>query len=184
MDTTHNALATPGADAGLAERHDVMDEVVGLTPSNPLYAVRHARDKVSAAMQKSYDLFFDPQGKGLTIQERLLVALYACRLSRAQALETHYRQALSTYAQESGAVMAIDADQLDLLSSARLKAMLAFTRKLILKPVEGDQAALAPLQQAGVATPDIVTLAQLIAFLSYQIRVAAGLRALKAMESL
>jgi uncharacterized protein YciW len=34
------------------------------------------------------------------------------------------------------------------------------------------------LQQLGLAPRDIVTLAQIVAFVSYQVRVAAGLRAL------
>lgn len=181
METKNSAQSMP--DQSGAQAHDVMDAVTGLTPSDPLYATRHQRAKVSEAMQKSYDLFFDATAQGLTIGERLLVAVYACRLSKMQALESHYRRVLADQAPDAAALAAVDAGRIETLQSPRLVAMLDFTRKLILKPVEGDKKALEPMQAAGIATPDIVTLAQLIAFLSYQIRVAAGLRALKAMES-
>lgn len=47
-----------------------------------------------------------------------------------------------------------------------------------LKPVEGDKDAVLSLKKAGIATNDIVALSQLIAFLSYQLRLAAGLKAM------
>ena len=68
-------------------------------------------------------------------------------------------------------------------SSPRLAAILEYTRKLIEKPVEGDEAALKTLPAAGVSTPAVVTLSQLIAFLSYQVRLVAGLQAMQALES-
>ncbi|WP_080564255.1 peroxidase-related enzyme, partial [Achromobacter xylosoxidans] len=65
----------------------------------------------------------------------------------------------------------------------RLAAILEFTRKLIEKPVEGDEAALKTLPAAGVSTPAVVTLSQLVAFLSYQVRLVAGLQAMLALEA-
>lgn len=171
------------APAGVGASGDVMDAVVGLTPSNPLYVVRHGREKVAVAMQKNYDVFFAAEAQGLTLRERLLVALYACVLSRSPALRAHYEQALRDQGVEQGALDAVSSDKPDTLSDTRLRVILGFTRKLIVKPVEGDAAEIERLSAAGVATPVIVTLAQLIAFLSYQIRVAAGLLAMKELAS-
>jgi len=42
----------------------------------------------------------------------------------------------------------------------------------------GSQEALGALKQAGLTAPDIVTISQLIAYLSYQIRIVALLRAM------
>lgn len=161
---------------------DVIDRVVGLQPGTALYATRHARDKVAVATQKSYELFFGPELGGLSLLDRLAVAYCACALSKAAALGAHYRQALA--AQEGGAALAdaLQAGRIDAIEPARLRAMLVFTRKLIEKPVEGDAAALKALQAAGIATPDIVSLAQLVAFLSYQLRSVAGLQAMQAEE--
>ncbi|SHH41351.1 CMD domain protein [Pollutimonas bauzanensis] len=167
--------APPGAD--------LIDSVVGLTPGTALYATRHGREKVAKATQRSYELFFDAAAGQPAIEERLLVAYYACVLSQAPGLARHYRDALAQNNADAGLVGCVERNQPERMPSARLKALLAFTRKLIEKPVEGDQAAVHALQAAGVSTPDIVALAQLIAFLSYQIRLAAGLQAMKALES-
>lgn len=164
-------------------RDDVIDRASGLEPNQSLYATRHARDKVAAATQASYDLFFAADSQGLTLRERLLIAWYACLLSAAPELAAHYRARLGADGVEGGIGAALAQDDLSRLPSGRLRSLLAFTRKLVLKPIEGNRAEIETLRQAGIETRDIVTLAQLIGFLSYQIRVVAGLKAMRAGES-
>lgn len=183
MDDMNSSPASPGTLTPSVARYDVIDAVVGLVPDDALFAIRHTRQKISDATQNSYDLFFSPAGQSLAIRDRLLVAWYACVLSRATGLAQHYRAALARHDGDPAIDAAVAADRLDDLEPSNLKAMLAFTRKLIVKPVEGDQAQIDQLQAAGMTAADIVTLAQLIAFLSYQIRVTAGLQAMKALES-
>lgn len=155
---------------------DVVDRAAGLAPDGATYTVRHARDKVAAATQGSYAALFDPALPGdLTLAERLLVALHACRLTPAPELAAHYAQRL----QEAG----VDAAQAETPGTPRLKAILDFTRTLIERPVEGDRAALLALPAAGLSTPAVVTLAQLIAFLSYQTRLVASLKAMQAAHT-
>ena len=60
----------------------------------------------------------------------------------------------------------------------RLAAALEHTHLLVFRPRDASAAALQALLDAGWSTTDIVTLSQLVAFLSFQIRVVAGLRAL------
>ncbi|MDB5829692.1 MAG: hypothetical protein JWQ73_3912 [Variovorax sp.] len=62
--------------------------------------------------------------------------------------------------------------------SARLSAALAHAHLLVFHPRDAKAANLQALLDAGWSTTDIVTLSQLVAFLSFQIRVVAGLRAL------
>ena len=73
---------------------DIVDQLVGLAPGTQTFDVRHKRDKVAAATQGSYDALFDPALPGLSLAERLLVALYAARLTPSPALAAHYRQRL------------------------------------------------------------------------------------------
>jgi len=161
---------------------DLIDTLVGLTPGDALYATRHARAKVVNATQASQELFFAPEGDSIPLEDRLMVALHASLLSRSEPLAAHYRQALDEAQPDAQALAAIERGDISGLPDTRLKAMLAFTETLIMRPIEGDRNALQRLQAAGIATPDIVTLAQLIAYLSYQIRVVAGLKAMKALE--
>jgi len=65
----------------------------------------------------------------------------------------------------------------------RLVAALEHAHMLVLHPRDAAPAHLQSLLDAGWDTPGIITLSQLVAFLSYQIRVAAGLRVLAAMDA-
>lgn len=164
---------------------DLIDRLVGLVPGSSTYAARHQREKVAVATQGSYDVLFDPALPDLSLTERLLVALYACRLTPAPELAAHYRDRLQQTQAEAALIQIAESgvpqDALR-INQPRLAAMLDFTRKLIEKPVEGDKAALLALPAAGISTPAVVALSQLIAFLSYQVRLVAGLKAMKASE--
>lgn len=173
------ATPSPETPAG----HDLIDQIVGLSPGQGLHATRHVREKIAAATQRSYALFLDTEGAGLTHRDKLLVAWYACLLSGATELARHYRAELRDGDVDPGLETAILKDTLFAVPPGRLATVLAFTRKLILTPIEGNRAAIDELHAAGIATPDIVMLAQWIGFLSYQIRVVAGLKAMKALEA-
>jgi uncharacterized peroxidase-related enzyme len=145
---------------------DVIDALVPLHAASPLHAVRHQRDKVVVATQGSCDAIFDPALPGLSLAERLLAAQTVARLSGSAVLEGHYRDRLP--ATPPG--------------GERVQAILAFTEVLTEHPVEGDRVALLKLPAAGLSTPEVITLAQLIAFVAYQVRVVAGLQAMAAMD--
>ena len=163
---------------------DLIDHIVGLQPGQPLHTLRHQRAKVVAATQASYNALFDAALPGISLPHRLLVALYACRLSRSGKLATHYHQQLQLLGTDAATLYAIDNTidnpQTTPITEPTLHAALAFTRTLISNPIEGDKAALHKLTAAGLSTPAVVALAQLIAFLSYQLRVVAGLEAMQA----
>lgn len=159
---------------------DIIDRVIPLTEGHPVYAVRREREKVVASTQASYEGMFAPEVRDISVTERLLAALHGSRLSKADELAAHYRERLLHEGADAALVDAVDAGLTPPSSDERLATILAFTGKLILKPIEGNRAAVESLVAVGLTTPAIVALGQLIAFLSYQIRVAAGLKAMVA----
>ncbi len=163
--------------------NDLVDRIVGLKPGSTTYDVRHKREKVAAATQGSYDaLFSTALDSDISLTERLLVALYACRITPSSELATHYRERLMHIGCDAMLVEMADRNEPADFTNKRLAAMLQFTKTLIENPVEGDKSALLALPAAGISTPAVVALSQLIAFLSYQIRLVAGLKAMKASE--
>lgn len=158
---------------------DLVDALVPLAASSPVFAVRHQRDKVVAATQGSYDAIFDAALPSPSMAERLLAANWVARLSGSAALQAHYRERLLVgdlltppqHAALNGELV---------IGDERLQAILAFSRTLTEHPVDGDRAALLTLPAAGLATAEVVALAQLIAFVAYQVRVLAGLQAMAA----
>ncbi|MGJ7609687.1 MULTISPECIES: CMD domain-containing protein [unclassified Variovorax] len=162
---------------------DLVDAAVPLAAGSAAHAVRHQRDKVVAATQGSYEALFDLQLSGPPLAERLLAAHAIARSAGSAALQAHYRARLDALAPLSAAQQAAaDGAPVESLGGdPRLQAMLAFTRTLTDRPVEGDREALLKLPAAGLSTPEVVALAQLIAFVAYQVRVVAGLQALAAL---
>ena len=158
--------------------HDVIDAAAAIRPDSALHALRRRRDKVTDATQGCYDeLFGAPQDAGLRLTERLVVALDMCRAAGVQALATHYRDALA--AAGAGAdEQAIAAEGTAVPRDPRLAEIMAFARAVGAEPHTTDRAALDRLQAVGLAPEDIVTLGQLVGFVSYQLRLVAGLAAL------
>jgi uncharacterized peroxidase-related enzyme len=158
---------------------DLIDALVPLAPESSTHTVRHQRDKVVAATQGSYDSLFDPALPGLSLAERLLCALAIAADSGSDAVQAHYRARLQALPLAPAEQAALAGRQPT--GDARLDTVLGYARLLALRPVEGDRAALLRLPAAGLTTPAVVALAQLIAFVAYQLRVVAGLQALAAL---
>lgn len=154
-----------------AAHPDVIDSLVPLAPGNAVHALRVQRDKVRVATQGSDEAIFDPALPGLSLGERLRAAQLVAELSGSAVLAAHYAARAARAAHGSHAEKGAS-------PGPRLQAILTFARLLAVRPVEGDRAALLALPAAGLATPDVVTLAQLIAFVAYLLRVVAGLQAL------
>lgn len=159
---------------------DLIDRLVPLAAGSPLHAVRHQRAKVVDATQGSYIALFDPALPGLSLAERLLAACRIAKLAGTDGLHAHYRERLLALGPLSTAQQAALAGE-EPVGDARLAEILRFATTLAERPVEGDREALHRLPAAGLDTPSAVALAQLIAFVAYQVRVVAGLQAIAAL---
>jgi CMD domain protein len=80
---------------------------------------------------------------------------------------------------KAGLVYAIGASERHVLGP-RLSAAFEHTHMLVLHPRDAAPPSLQALLDAGWSTTDVVTLSQLVSFLSFQIRVVAGLKAMTA----
>lgn len=170
------------------EANDVIDQVTALPVDSVVYRARHGREKVVDATERSHALLLAVESYGLTRAERLALAWYCCFLAGGGSLAEHYRTMLLDEKASDGAALVdllhrIETSGLDGLRAGRFKSMLSFVRKLMLNLADGNEAEVKKLRAAALDTPDIVTLAQLIGFLSYQVRVVSGLRAILAGES-
>jgi uncharacterized protein YciW len=148
---------------------DVIDRAAGLAPGDPLHAARRFRAKVVEATQASHDALLQQPVDGLSTEDRLRVAAHVCTIAGAPMLVGHYEALLAAAA--------------DTPPSSALPAMLDFATALTTDPRKGDRAAIDALRRAGIGDAAIVALAQLVAFLSYQVRVVAGLRAMRATSN-
>ena len=169
------------SDGAIEASEDTLDRVLEIGAGSPLYDLRQQRSKVVNATQASEDLLLGSSIEGLSGQDRLLVALLACVLTPAPELALEYKLRLQHLGAPRSLVESVANYQHKAIDDHRLRTILTFTETLITEPVKADKQALISLKDSGLSTPEITALAQLIAFISYQVRVLAGLRSFKAM---
>ncbi|MEA3060217.1 MAG: hypothetical protein QOE50_1629 [Sphingomonadales bacterium] len=158
---------------------DVIADLAGVQPGSPLAAVRLERPEAMTHAQGSYAALFTNVGDGLSLVERLGVALRVAILHSATEAADHYRQRLQAAVggglsqwERAGGEGGVSPQNL------RLQVMLKHADLLATRPRQARPDDLQTLADAGLSTVEIVTLSQVIAFVSFQVRVIAGLRLL------
>jgi uncharacterized protein YciW len=140
-----------------------MDAATGLVDVESL---RRQRPDFVRFTQGSYDVLIAPADPGgVSLVERAAVALLVASMERDAVLAAQYQARL---------------DGLGEARPARLAAILEHVRLVAESPATATRAGLERLRELGLTPRDIVALTQIVAFVSYQVRVAAGLRALGA----
>ena len=188
---------------------DVIDRLVGIAPGDPLDGLRAQRPSARANAQASFDaLFRTDEVEEVSQTERLALAYWTVALSKSPtasfyrdllaaedgaalaALDAALPAALTsgpygdypagplTVENVAGLIWQPDA-ALAATVGPRLAAALAHAHLLVYRPRDSSADALQALLDAGWSTTGIVTLSQLVAFLSFQLRVVAGLTVLK-----
>ena len=155
------------------------DLIATLSGSGPALAgILAERAEIMRLSQASHDAVLLPrQPGGLGHAERAALAARMARHNREPELETHYRRLLLS-AGESPVLAAIAEAADDIALDDRLRAIVRHVDLVTLAPREASRADIAALAAVGLSEPDIVRLAELIAFVNSQVRVIAGLRLL------
>jgi len=159
---------------------DVLDMLAGLAPDAPLGQLRRQRPDVVWHIQGSDDALFAPADDGgLTRPERAAAALRIATLLRDGALEAHYRARLAAL-DPSGALAKTVEGKAE-LTEPRWDAIIAHVDLVTRGPGSAERKDIDNLLAAGLSSHAVVSLSQLIAYVNFQSRVLAGLRALKGL---
>ncbi len=190
---------------------DLIDRLIGTTPGSAMDAIRARRPAARQHAQESWRVLFEPAAPGpVSATERLAIGAYVAALHGPGPLAAHYAQALAaqdaalarTVAAAAAATSApgptgayppgplsiedTPAPAFALEDAAalgpRLAAALAHAHYLVLHPRDAAPGRFSPLLAAGWTTDGIVTLSQLVAFLTFQLRAVHGLGVLAAMH--
>ena len=166
-----------------ATQTDVISSLAGIAPGSALAELRAQRPEATQHAQGSYAALFDPAAPvGLSPVERFATALRVATIHAASEAAEHYQQRLvdAGASPEIVAAAALEdagaGSQADPAVPARLQAILSHADLLATRPVEATPDHLQALADAGLATVEIVQLSQIVAFISFQVRVVAGLQ--------
>lgn len=157
---------------------DVIDYLAGVAPDSPLARLRAWRPDVVRHAQGSYQAVLEPDDPaGVSRRERELIALRVAALTPDPALTAWHRDRLRALGATEADLAAIANGPVTTLAP-REQALLRHTDLLTREPGAATPADLAALKEAGFGPREIVTIAQLIAYASFAVRVLAGLRVL------
>jgi len=188
---------------------DVIDQLAGIAPGSPLDAVRARRPQARLHAQASHDSLFNPLSEAdVARHERYAIACFVAGLHDRPDILAFYEKGLEDQALTSAIAAAATAARTHgpyghypkgplsaedrpgpvhrIASPARealgdrLAAALEHTHMLVFHPRDAAPPHLQALLDVGWSTTGIVVISQLVAFLSYQIRVVAGLSVLRA----
>ena len=186
---------------------DVIDQLAGIPPGSALDQARRQREQARVHAQASHDLLLLPADPGgFAVAERWAVAAFVAALHNQAEAAAYYGQGLASRAPDLAGKVAAAATRgqatgphgaypagplsredtpapgfaADAALGPRLAAALEHAHMLVFHPRDAAQDHLQRLVDAGWSTPAIVTLSQLVAFLSFQIRAVAGFRAMLA----
>ena len=186
---------------------DAIDRLAGVEPGSFLDTIRRQKPITRDNAQESFDALFEPvDTREMSAVERTAVAYFVAGLHE-EGLD-FYRERLSAAAatmiavldgeiglavgsgpygsfpagplsaeDEPGPDYAVSASARDALGP-RLAAALEHAHMLVFHVRDASSSHLRALEAAGWSATGIVTLSQLVSFLSFQLRAAAGLRAL------
>lgn len=159
---------------------DIINQLAGITDDSPIGTLRASRDATFGAAAGSYRELITPDDPGgFTVEMRDAVALRIALIERSPSVEAHHRERLAGHNVSAEFIGAIEAFP-DGSSSLdpKLVAALAHTDLLTRSPRDASPEAIDALKKAGFGVRDIISLSQLIAFVSYEVRLLSMMRIL------
>jgi CMD domain protein len=160
---------------------DAVDAAAGLAPGSPVAELRRQREQFVRHTQGSHDVLITPdEPAGVSLIERAAAALRTAAIGGDAPLIAHYRSRLHDIGANATLIAAAEHGPGTQAIAPRLTAILRHVSLIAATPRAANPTHLDALREAGLTPRDIVTIAQLVAFVSYQTRVVVGLRLLNA----
>ena len=141
---------------------DLIEDLLDIAPASPLATLRAERAAIRQHAEGAYRELVVPDAPGgVSLAERAALAVLVAEMEGDDALAGRYR-----------ALGAGDA-------GPRWGLLRPYAEMVAARPKAVDQAAIDALLAAGLSAQDVVAVTQLVAFVPYQVRVLAGLRAMQ-----
>lgn len=165
----------------MPETDDLIVALSGLRPGDALLETVAGRADILSLSQLTHDAALLPSDPGgLSHAERAALATRIAQRNQDAEFVAHFSKLLARSGADAATARLADIS-FDGGDDARLAALARHTDLVAASPRDATGADIDRLKVAGIAEADIVRLSELIAFVSYQIRVAAGLRLMRGL---
>lgn len=165
------------------ETTDTIDAILGVDPGSPIAQLRASKPELAQQLQDYYLAIFDPttaSAEQLSLRDRALVAVRVAVHTGSTSVEDWYADLARANGASASEVERVTDLTNTWSSPTPLAAALQHADLLTASPASSTADDLQRLKDAGFTPAGIVSLSQTIAFVSYQLRLIAALRALGA----
>jgi CMD domain protein len=159
---------------------DVVNAILGVAHNSPIVALRNQKPQLVTELQDYYDAIFHPSPESAAAfptADRFVIAVRVASFTGSTAAVEWY----SSLAADAGVPAETLARATDTSTtwdgSAPLDVAIRHADLLTTSPSNAGPEHLQALKEAGFSPAGIVSLSQIVAFVSYQVRLIAGLRA-------
>lgn len=161
---------------------DVLSIILGAEPGSKIDRLRNDRPNQIDELQAYYDAIFAPNrdsAAAFSAADRFAIAVRVAAHTRSEAVGRWYEARAREQGVGDDTIAQLKEIQREWPSNAAFDAAVRHADLVTRTPVEARAADLGALKAAGFSPAGIVSLSQVIAFVSYQARLVAGLRALE-----
>lgn len=150
----------------------------GVEPGSRFAEIVAGRADIMALTHATTEAIVHPHVVGgISTAERAALACRIARLNGDKTLAEHYIQ-LIPHVDDDAAIRQIADPSFSGGEDTRLAALIRHVDLVTQSPKDATREHIVALKDAGIAEADIVRLAEISAFINYQVRVIAGLRLL------
>ncbi|PKA43038.1 CMD domain-containing protein [Rhizobium sullae] len=158
----------------------LIETLVSARPGSALAQAMEKRAEILRLSEAAHDAVLLPRDPGgLSYGLRAALAARMSRHNHNTALASHY-DTLVARADEPARALLAEPDTN--VADPRIAEIVRHADRLTVAPRDATRAHIEALRQVGVTDADIVRLAELAAFVNYQVRVLAGLKLLGEMR--
>jgi CMD domain protein len=160
---------------------DVVNAILGVDENSPIVALRNQKPTLVTELQNYYDALFLPEPESAAafpLADRFVVAVRVASFTGSSAVADWYANLATSASVDAETISRARETSVEWNGDSSLDAAIRHTDLLTTRPSESSPASLQALKDAGFSPAGIVSLSQTVAFVSYQLRLIAGLRAL------
>jgi uncharacterized protein YciW len=156
---------------------DLIELLLGIGPNDALGALRRQRPEAFRHAEGAFrELLLPAEPGGVSLAERAALALRVATAERCEPLILACRALMD---RAGAGALAARAEAPEVSGTDRLAALLRYADRAGTRPRDVSQADTDALTSLGLTPRDIVAVTQLVAFVPYQVRLIAGLRAMQ-----
>lgn len=159
---------------------DVVDAILQIDDGSPISALRNQKPELAKQLQDYYLALFEPDAESAAafpLTDRYLIAVRVAAHTGSRDVLTWYADLARAAGVPADLLTRAESTETDWTEETPFGAAIRHADRVTREPAQAEAAHLQLLKDAGYTPAGILSLAQVIAFVNYQLRLVAGLRA-------